>query len=143
MKTRWTKVLVALGLALAVAAFGYGCSKDREETAKEQLIQKNIKTLEDEMKGLETHQANLGKMIKDMQAQLAAMQAELDGQAPKMKSANDAIAYLHQITTEGFGPSPLSYMWTHPAWNVPAVLVFVILLWIFYRLRHRQINKNS
>jgi uncharacterized protein HemX len=143
MKTGWTKVLVALGLALAVATVGYGCGKDRTEIAREQQTKDNIVNLEKEMKALETHQANLGKMIKDMQAQLAAMQTEIDSEAPRLDSANKSIAWMRQLNTQGFGPSPFSYIMTHPAWNVPLVLTFLVLLWIFYRLRHRQLNKTS
>jgi hypothetical protein len=146
MKTGWIKTAAIVMLALFVAGLGLGCGKDREETEKEKQTKDNIANLEQEMKGLEAHQATLGKMIKDMQTQLEAMQAELDSQTPKLKSTNDSIAYLKDLTNQGFGPGPFDYVLRNPNFSFPVVLTLISLLFIvliLYRYHRSQADKNS
>jgi len=70
------------------------------------------------------------------------MQSELDREAPRLHAATGAVSYLQQLTTVGFGETPAQYTLRNPAWNVAWVALFLLILWLLYRLRARSLSKE-
>ena len=130
MKTM--KLLVVV--ILAVGGLVMGCSNQEEEQLRSQ-IGDQINLLDKQVKEMDAHQQNLRAMIGEMRTQLETMQAELDKETPRIEAANKAMLSLRELTTVGFGDSPLVATAKDPSWSVLWVLLFVFLLWLFYRLK--------
>lgn len=132
----------AMALLLA-CAFTVSCSNDEEETKLKATIQTEISNLQNEVNGMEEQQKAMLTLIDQMTAQLDQMKAELAKDKVKVTAANKNIKALRDYTTQGFGPSPFDQTLENPSWNVLWVLFFVLLLWLFYRMRHRSLNQPS
>jgi predicted PurR-regulated permease PerM len=133
-----TKVWVALGVTILMAGVMVACGPDKEELEVQNLIQQQITVIDNQVKGLESHQAKMREMIASMQAQLEAMQKELDNEAPKLEAASKGILSLREYTTMGLGESPGMETLKNPSVNWAWVILFVLVVWVLYRVRHRK-----
>ena len=138
MKRGWTKAWALLVVVAFAASLGLGCGRDKEEEKLQVQIQDQITLVDTQVKGLEGHQAKMREMIAGMQAQLSEMQKELDGEAPKLKAASDGVLGLRELTTVGFGETPAMETLKNPSYNVAWMVLFVLLLWVLYRVWHRR-----
>ena len=138
MKKTSKSLLALLALSLIAPLLVGGCNNNDKELKRQ--IQQQITLLEEQVKGVEKHQENMRAMINEMQTQLNAMQEELNKESPRIHAANSAILSLKQLTTVGFGESAAESTLREPGWSMTSVfwlLLFVFILWLFYRFRVR------
>ena len=140
MKKQLTRPLGALVVVLAMAFTLVGCGNSEKEEQLQAQIQKQINTLDDQVQGMEEHQASMRAMLTEMRGSLDAMQTELETEAPKIKNTQLLIGSLRELTRDGFGPSAAEETLANPSYSVLWVLFFFFLLWILYRLRSRAQN---
>jgi len=140
MKANGGLGLFALVLVLSLTT---ACCRDKEEEELNRQIQAQVGVIEKEVKAMEAHQQTLRGMIADMQTQLNQMEQELEADGPRIHAANGAVSYLRELTTIGFGETPAHYtLRTSHNWGwttIGLVTLFLFILWLFYRLRHRKL----
>lgn len=131
---RFSGVLV---LALMTVFVAGGCFNSDDKELNRQ-IQEQVNLIEREVKAVEQHQQTMRGMIKEMQGQINAINEELNKESPRIHAASGAISYLRQLTTVGFGESPARWTMRNPAWSAIWVILFVLIIWILYRVRARN-----
>lgn len=114
-----------------------GCFNSDDEELNRQ-IQEQVNLIEREVKAVEQHQQTMRGMIKEMRGQINAMNEELNKESPRIHAAGGAISYLRQLTTVGFGESPGHWTMRNPAWSAIWVILFVLIIWLLYRIRARN-----
>ncbi len=136
------------GLFACICVFltvGSLACENREEEELKKQIQMQINMLEREVNSVEQHQQAMRALIQDMQTQLSAIQEELNKEAPRIHAANMHLMALRDLTTLGMGEGPAESTIREPAWNMWNVLwlvLFVFILWLFYRFRQRRIKDS-
>jgi len=142
MNTLFRRCALLAALVLFSMIMAGGCNNDDKELNRQ--IQQQISLIEDQVKNMEQSQENMRTLIRDMQAQLDGMEEELNKKSPRIHSAQNAVSYLRQLTTVGFGESAAESTLREPGWSMTSVLwliLFVFILWLFYRFRARS-SKN-
>lgn len=134
------KILAGLVL-LVVVVLGVGGCKNKEQEALNRQIQDQINLIDKQITEIDQHQEAMKQMVTEMQKQVTAMQAELDQQAPRIHAANESVGFLKQLTTRGFGENMNNWSLLNSgiSWTL---IIFVLLLWLFYRLRARSLAKE-
>ncbi len=132
MKNRVVGLLVVV--LLFSFAFSLGCSNS-DDTQREQMIANQIGVLEKELNGMEQQQAKLKESLQVMRAQLDTMEQEIDRMDPKVFAAKGTLDMLRVtvLTNE----SSLGWLMGNLELSI-YLLVAVMILWLFYRLRHKK-----
>jgi uncharacterized protein HemX len=139
MNTLSRRCALLAALVLFSTFMAVGCNNDDKELNRQ--IQQQISLIEDQVKKMEQSQENMRNLIREMQAQLDVMEDELNKEAPRIHSAQNAVSYLRQLTTVGFGESAAESTLRDPGWSMTSVLwllLFVTILWLLYRFRQRS-----
>jgi septal ring factor EnvC (AmiA/AmiB activator) len=139
-KFSWLTALFMVGLALTLLVSG--CKNEEEENYKKG-VKDQIDMVEKQVNEIEQHQANMRKMITEMKVQLDDMQAELDKEKPRIHTAKTAITELRNLNAEFGDESALEYTAQHPSYNFIYLMLFLLLLWVFYRLKVKSSKKAN
>ena len=141
MKNQLARRLVVAVLIATVAMVGMACSDDQEQQRRQQ-IQQVLNNIERDLENVEQHQQTMGLMIQDMQAQLDAMQAEIDRESPRIHSAGMSLAQLRDLTLSE-EDDPFAWTLMNPSWSVGWILLFIFVMWLLIRIRHRSYNGSE
>jgi len=141
MRKKLSMLAVLVMFCLTAPLLLSGCKNQAEESYRKE-VKNYIDLIETQIVHIEQHHDNMRKMIAQMRVQLDAMQAELDQEAPRIKAASSAVKGLREVNAQA-RESALEYTAKNPSWNFLYLMLFLLLLWVFYRLKVKASAKSS